>query len=144
MQEQELIHLSASQRAAIGALGDSGISSWTPPGEAVLGRVTEPAPTTWRARVSGSENTSRRGALGDGGGPTRRRAHRAWSSLRIAVVFADLVILLATPIICHILYLGTAVWDRPGLAFIQLAACWFCAAFRSPGLTPVRRCSDLL
>src|ERR1700733_4866088 len=106
MQEQELIHLSASQRAAIGALGDSGISSWTPPGEAVFGRVTEPGPTTWRAGVSGSEK-SKRGALGDGGGPTRRRAHRAWSSLRIGVVFADLVILLATPIVCHILYLGT-------------------------------------
>jgi len=50
----------------------------------------------------------------------RHRAHRTWSAMRIGMVFTDLVLLIALPALCHLIYLGDWVTDPAELAFIEI------------------------
>ena len=107
---QDLIHFSANQRAAISALGDGGISSWD-----VEDSIAEPALGPKNARPHDEEPAPRRAQ-----DFPRRRAHRAWSLLRFAMILADLVILVAAPLLCHVLLSGGWVPNTVGLAFIEI------------------------
>ena len=114
MQEQDIIRFSTNQRAAIAALGDCGIPSW----DAQVEPGTEsPASEPASRRASPVENIS----VGRSATPRQRRTHRAWSSLRFAVVLGDLCAVIATPMLCHFFSLGSWVPDTAGLAFIEVS-----------------------
>ncbi len=115
MQELELIHFPANRRAAMMALTDCGVPMWDRSDE------TANAPEAFETR------SPRASGPDDGPGNERfdldpapkRRAHQAWSTLRIAVIVGDLFILLGTPLLCHLLYLSDWVRDTPGLVFVE-------------------------
>lgn len=120
MQEQELAFFAPNQRAAIAALTDSGISDWDAPDAGGFAIRDEFRPGAWSGDPVRPQDR-RQGAAEPGGNTLRYRAHRAWSLLRLTLISTDLLFLLATPLVCHRLYLGYWFPDAAGLAFIELS-----------------------
>jgi Undecaprenyl-phosphate glucose phosphotransferase len=117
MQALDIIHFSANQRAAIAALEDCGISPRDITDEAgYCGNEASANDERASGAAAGEEDLTSQVVQAP-----RRRAHSAWSSLQIAVVFLDLIILSATPMVCHWLYFGNWVVTEAELAFVTVS-----------------------
>jgi Undecaprenyl-phosphate glucose phosphotransferase len=116
MREHDLIHFSPNKRAALAALGECGIATLDA-GSDVQETRSIAAPPDRPLPARPAEGI----AEPEAGSTNQRRAHQAWSSLRILVVLADLIALIVSPTLCHLAYFGDWVRDPAGLAFIEVS-----------------------
>lgn len=115
MQEQDLIHFSTNQRAALAALGECGIAGWDARDGMVAARVD-------LASGDGpSPASSTTDPVFQAPAASQRRAHQAWSSLRLGVVIADILVLIVAPELSHFFYLGGWAQGSASLAFIEVS-----------------------
>jgi Undecaprenyl-phosphate glucose phosphotransferase len=118
MQEQNLVQFSAPGGVKLAGLGDEASAAQDIIPDLRRGRPGDSMVDAPRNGVVSPEY----GALSDldrAKGAARRRTHRAWSLIRISLILADIVAMIATPVLCHYFYLGEWVGNTAELAFVQ-------------------------
>ncbi|HVJ54421.1 MAG TPA: undecaprenyl-phosphate glucose phosphotransferase [Aliidongia sp.] len=142
MQEQNFIRFAVPGAVELAGLRDGTVPAQDKIAEVRHARADDVSIETLR-RNSLDAEIARTGENARGAG--RRRAHRVWSSIQIASVLGDLVLLLLAPIICHHLYLDDRPWSAAERAFVeinciltlwgfQLTSAYTRAALQRPGL----------
>jgi Undecaprenyl-phosphate glucose phosphotransferase len=118
--ERKLIHGLDNQQLAAGAILDGNISVLDVSAKAGSDRTGPMAADAWRISAP-ARDIGRKTGRHDPLGAHRRRAHRAWSSLRVAVILGDLLVLIAAPMLCYRLGLGDWLPGAAGRTFIQVS-----------------------
>src|SRR5271154_2618993 len=96
MQEQNLVQFSAPRGVEIDGLRDSGVSGPDLVADSRRGHPTEVGMDSQRSNFVTSDKAVL-GGYEQAKRTARHRAHRAWSAMRIGMVFTDLVLLIALP-----------------------------------------------